>query len=83
MAWSAAFHSSHSLQDIWPEDQLPHGGFAELGSVLNDPEKKTDIRSGAGLLQKIRNRDQLGPGIQGDACRPRDQLRNQAIFPAL
>ena len=24
----------------WPEDQLPHGGFAALGSVLNDPEKK-------------------------------------------
>ncbi len=24
----------------WPKDQLPHGGFAVLQSVLNDPEKK-------------------------------------------
>lgn len=24
----------------WPEDQLPHGGFAVLGRVLDDPEKK-------------------------------------------
>ena len=24
----------------WPEDQLPHGGFAVLGNVLDDPEKK-------------------------------------------
>ncbi len=24
----------------WPEDQLPHGGFAALGSVLKDPEKR-------------------------------------------
>lgn len=39
MERAISFQSLFNGYSAWPQDQLPHGGFAILGSVLNNSEK--------------------------------------------